>query len=151
MSIIIDANRVEDFKKPARCHAPEIIRRISEKRMRVVIGGRLLRELAKTHMRDLIVEWLRSGCVVRLNDKDVDTEEEVFAKKSIKSDDPHVLAVAKLSSSRVLYTNDAPLMEDLRISSCCHLKEKLYPLKQKRISWTLFLRNIAISDSWRCK
>lgn len=131
MSIIIDANRVEDFKTPARCHAPEIIRRISEKRMRVVIGGRLLRELAKTHMRDLIVEWLRSGCVVRLNDKDVDTEEAIFAKKGIKSDDPHVLAVAKLSSSRVLYTNDAPLMEDFKNTKLLSPKGKIISPKTK--------------------
>ena len=112
MSIIIDANRSGDFSLPATYHAPEILRRVRDKKLRVAVGGRLLKELMNTKLRDLIVEWNRSGRLRRIDDEIVDQEELAVNHMNISSDDSHILALARVSNERFLYTQDGNLIND---------------------------------------
>ena len=114
MPIIIDANRAGDFSPPHAAHATEIANRIAKRRMSIVIGGRLLRELSQTKLIGLVSEWIRAGCAKRLDDAAVDSEECRISSCPIASDDPHVLALALLSGCRLVYTEDQNLIKDFK-------------------------------------
>lgn len=141
MSIIVDANRAGDFSPPHAAHAPEITRRIAQKRMYIVVGGKLLRELSETKIRSLVVEWLRSGCAIRIDDSQVDAEEERFRASDLISDDPHVVALANLSGCRLLYSNDEKLILDFKDTSILTPKGKVIKSTTRReIASALFER-----------
>jgi len=114
MAIIIDANRAGDFGPSHAALAPEIMRRIAERQMFVVAGGNLLRELFQTNLRNLLVEWTRAGRVKRVDDISVEAEEKQIKLKKILSDDPHILALARISGCRLLYTDDSNLIKDFK-------------------------------------
>jgi hypothetical protein len=114
MPIIIDANRAGDFSAPLSGHAPEILRRVSNGKVRVALGGKLLKELSRTAILPLLAEWTRSGSICRADNAAVDNEELRFARRNIKSDDPHVLALAAVSGSRLLYSEDIDLINDFK-------------------------------------
>lgn len=113
MAIIIDANRTGDFSEPRGPHADEIIRRIKAKRMRVCLGGKLGRELLKTKLGKILVEWSRAGCIDRFSDAEIDSMATDLIG-SIESDDEHVVALACISGCRLIYTNDEALIRDLK-------------------------------------
>lgn len=141
MPIIIDANRASDFKKPMSAHAPEILVRVRQKRMTVTVGGRLLGELSKTTLRDLLAEWARAGRLKRCDNDLVERETARFENKGIRSDDPHVLALAYISGCRLLYTDDQCLIKDFKDVSCISPKGKVIKTAtQPRTAATLFER-----------
>ncbi|MDE2715687.1 MAG: hypothetical protein OXI33_01555 [Chloroflexota bacterium] len=80
----------------------------------LVVGGKLLKELDNVN---LFREWAReaqlSGKMHRISDKLVDkTTANLQAKGGCRSNDPHVIALAQVSGSRLLYTNDRKLQHD---------------------------------------
>jgi len=125
MAIVIDANRAGDFGRPLQYHASIILNKVASRHVRVAVGGKLLRELLGTGIRNLIVEWERSGRLVRAADAEVDAEELACAALPIASDDPHVLALVRITGARLVYTNDRPLMSDLKNVSICSPKGKV--------------------------
>lgn len=126
MALIIDANRAGDFSSEQRGHAVYILRCIEEKKLKVAVGGRLLRELGSTCLRDLLSEWGRAGILDRLQNSEVDAEEERCRKKGLRSDDPHVIAVALLSNARLLYTEDEYLIDDFKNINFLRPKGKIF-------------------------
>lgn len=124
MSIIIDANRGGDFSSPLNAHAAEIVARINDKRMSIVIGGRLLIELYATPLKGLLVEWVRAGRAKRISDQSVNQEEETLTPL-LSSNDPHVIALARLSDCRLLYTEDDALIRDFKNLSVIRPKGKI--------------------------
>ncbi|MEX6506693.1 hypothetical protein [Jiella sp. M17.18] len=80
----------------------------------MTVGGKLLRELPKTGLRDLLAEWARGGRLERLDTDLVDREEAAVESLPLRSDDPHVLALARVSNSRLLYTQDGNLIVDFK-------------------------------------
>lgn len=75
MPIIIDANRAGDFNRPISAHAEEILRRVQNRNMRIVFGGKLGKELFRTRLRGLLVEWTRAGRLCRHEDQTVNNAE----------------------------------------------------------------------------
>lgn len=59
-------------------------------------------------------ELERLGRLRRLNDAVVNQQETEFAAKDIRSDDPHILALAHLSGVRLLFSNDKDLHRDFK-------------------------------------
>lgn len=115
MPIIIDANRASDFSAPAKNHAPEIYKAVVRGGARVAIGGLLLRELNQGGLGAILIEWTRAGFVISVPDEAI-----AAAEKNIpihKSDDPHVLALAIASKTRLVYTNDQDLVKDVKNKS----------------------------------
>lgn len=83
---------------------------------RLVVGGLLLRELAGSGN---FLRWMkaaqRSGRVVRVADADVATESRRLEEGAVcRSNDTHVVALAKQSGSRLLFTNDIELQRDFK-------------------------------------
>lgn len=89
---------------------------LSSPRGQLVVGGELRRELSRSHT---FVRWLgnaiRYGRARTMADGDVEARTEDLRRREIcRSDDEHVLALALVSGARLLYTNDAALIEDFK-------------------------------------
>ncbi len=114
MPIIIDANRASEFSVPIEPTAFLILKSAAKRDAKVAVGGKLLKELAKTPLSALLVEWGRLGCLIRVGNKEIESEELSINSKSPVSNDVHVLALAILSKSRLLYTEDENLIKDFK-------------------------------------
>lgn len=79
----------------------------------VVSGGRLHDELCTNGVvADCLKELDRAGRAKILPRQEVDQEIERLRSCHLRSDDPHVIAVARLSRARVLCSSDVNLRED---------------------------------------
>ena len=80
----------------------------------LVAGGKLLLELDRVSM---FAAWRKqamlSGRIRILNKNEVDREVAQIEKKC-RSDDSHVVAVARLSGARLLYSHDGDLQQDFK-------------------------------------
>ena len=81
---------------------------------RLALGGKLRSELAGLENFRRIYGLLRqNGRVVDIEDSVVDAETaNLEARRICRSNDTHVLALARVSGARLLYTNDQALQED---------------------------------------
>ena len=81
----------------------------------LIVGGKLLEELEQGS-----AEFRRWGQEAQLaekmrivNESEVDARtEQIQSEGSIRSDDPHVIALAQVSRARLLYSNDRNLQKD---------------------------------------
>ena len=80
----------------------------------VVAGGRLFRELAQNpNFLRFFTDRLQAGRARRIADIDVNIAEEVIRAQAIcRSNDVHILALARVSGARLLFTNDGALKQD---------------------------------------
>lgn len=83
---------------------------------RLAIGGKLREELCSNRN---FLRWLsvagRLGRTINVGDDRVDDETESLRTEGIcRSNDEHVLALARLSGARLLFTNDQALQDDFR-------------------------------------
>ena len=120
MCAILDANVAAQVFGAEGAERPEAGRAfldwVDSGRVRLVIGGRLLREL--DHNREFR-GWRRqavlAGRIVLLNDEAVDERaRQLEQENACRSDDEHIIAVAQLSGARLLYSNDSDLQDDFR-------------------------------------
>ena len=117
MCIIVDANKLGGFlaESPQEEAAP--IRRWLDRRMGggmlvYSAGGKFADELGYNAKRKL-VDYSRAG-KARLVPEDRFAKDvaELKASGELRSDDPHVLALARASGARLLYTGDNKLIAD---------------------------------------
>lgn len=128
MCLIIDANFVTLVfaAEPAQDYLP-IRNALSEGRARAMIGGHLQTEYFR--VKKLIPIWVelnRKGVLKSANEKAVVAETAKFAAMTLKSDDPHILALAKVSGARLLCSHDQPLHSDFTNSALLTPKGNIY-------------------------
>ena len=116
MCLIIDLNVVNlIFPQPTTDFEP-VFKAISQKRARIVYGGKLKREYQRAaQFWRVLVRLDQQGSARPIDDAQVDA----LAKKLLQggtccSDDEHVLALAVVSGSRLLCSNDGNLCADFR-------------------------------------
>ena len=82
----------------------------------VVYGGRLADELNRIrNARRYLREFTRSGKARLITYKDVESEEsELLNNSPLKSDDPHVIALGRISGARTLCSGDSNLQFDFK-------------------------------------
>ena len=81
----------------------------------LVIGGGLRRELGEYRRFQVWLETaVQFGRARQIGDTPVDNETGVLETQDIRSDDPHVLALARISGARLLFTNDDDLQRDFK-------------------------------------
>ena len=117
MCIIIDANKMSVFlSEPPNEDVAPIHDWLSDKnKMGKIVyatGGKFDDEIGR-RARERLTVYYRSGRAIRIDAdaQDFRRDESSLAPK-IRSDDPHVLALARASGARRLYTDDAKLMDD---------------------------------------
>ena len=83
----------------------------------LVAGGKLFSELSQNaEFSSVFNGMVQAGRARRIPDKDVDAEEDAIRAEGVhmKSNDIHVLALARVSGARLLFTNDGNLQDDFR-------------------------------------
>ena len=121
MCAIMDAN-VEShiFGKPPNPGGKFFLKWVSKGTYRLVVGGELLRELkiGSPGFRQWFSEAIKSAKVRQVDDEAVDRRtQELLTSTTLKSDDPHVIALAQLSGARLLYSHDNDLQDDFHTKS----------------------------------
>ena len=117
MCAILDANVVGQVFGKARPPAGRAFSTwISSGRGRLVVGGRLRRELdGNREFRKWRLQAVLAGKVTLLNDEVVDDRARQLERENVcRSDDEHVIAVAQLGGARLLFTNDGDLQADFK-------------------------------------
>ena len=79
----------------------------------IVAGGRLFRELIQNpNFRSFFEARQQAGRAIRIPDAVVDEAEAELHDMETRSNDKHVLALARVSGARLLFTNDNALKLD---------------------------------------
>lgn len=113
MCAIIDNNVRDELVRADANEVGKLFRDwLSSGKGKLVVGGKLLTELRGSKKVKLwIANGMRAGHVVGYP---AATIEKITADvaRQCKSDDPHVVALARVSGARLLYTRDHDLMDD---------------------------------------
>ena len=116
MCIIIDANRMGVFlTEPPDHDAAPIHDWLRKKGGKIVYstGGKFAAEV-RGRTRERLTLYARSGQAIYIEARRFRDKQSSLANDDIKSDDPHVLALAQESGARLLYTDDTALMRDFK-------------------------------------
>ena len=84
---------------------------------RLVVGGKLFEELKQSSadFRRWGQEAQLAGKMRIVNESEVDARtKQIQSEGTIRSDDPHVIALAQISDARLLYSNDGNLQQDFK-------------------------------------
>ena len=87
---------------------------------RLVVGGKLFEELKQSSadFRRWGQEAQLAGKMRIVNESEVDARtKQIQSEGTIRSDDPHVIALAQVSGARLLYSNDGNLQKDFNNKS----------------------------------
>lgn len=116
MCAILDANVAgQVFGKGRPEPAVKFVQWINAGPERLVVGGKLSTELAKTRAREWVRQALLAGRARRVSRSKVDARAKALKKRGqYRSDDPHILALAQVSGARLLYSNDHLLQKDFK-------------------------------------
>ena len=121
MCVILDADRVGLVfgrnRSPAGRDLLDWLERprAARPRPQLVVGGRLLRELTRN---PIFAKWAETatqdGRVRHFPDVDIAKEESALPSNRCRSNDRHIIALARTSRARILYSNDGALQDDFR-------------------------------------
>ena len=116
MCAIVDANVAHEVFGADRPEAGvKFFEWINSGNGHLVAGGKLLKELNRTSAREWARQALNAGLIRNVPETHVDARmEELRNEGAIRSDDPHVLALAQISGARLLYSNDRALQQDFK-------------------------------------
>ena len=89
-----------------------------KRRAALILGRKLARELDKAGLGTTLVELNRAGRLHRVVDDMLERhEEELKARASCVSDDPHVVALTLMTGCTLVFTKDRRLHKDLKSHS----------------------------------
>lgn len=115
MCIIVDANRLGDFlAEPANADAAPIRKWLDRGEGSIIYstGGKFAKELGK-RAKIKLQNYSRVGKAKFVPAAEFKHDErDLQAKGGLRSDDPHILALARASGARLLYTRDRNLIKD---------------------------------------
>lgn len=132
MCLIIDNNVVHlVFRQtPSEDYIP-IVKALTQRKAKAVYGGYLVEEykLLRTYFK-IILEFDRQGMMRKINDTKVnDVTTNIEKRVSLKSDDPHIIALALVSNARLLCSEDKDLAEDFTNKEILNPRGKVYRKK----------------------
>jgi hypothetical protein len=116
MCVIIDANVAHTIRSaPPDPDAVPLVQRILARRVGVVSGGRNAEELYRAGLGDFLITLARAGVLSTVGREELEVEERRLREEGrCQSDDHHVLALARLSGARLLYSRDQGLHSDFK-------------------------------------
>ncbi len=130
MCVIVDANvSHEVFGGSERPEAGKFFADWLARGNKLVVGGENLRELSRLNE---FTRWFRTaqrtGRTVRVDDAAVEREiMRIAPEQDWESNDLHVIALARLSGTRLLFTNDQALQNDFG-----KIRGKNYSTKERK-------------------
>ena len=112
MCIIIDINVLPKAFDEGKEDFSLIRKAISDGHAIIVCGGRLRREYIRMRRySSLFTELERAGRYKSFSDEEVDREEQLI-ESQCRSDDAHIVALARIARARLLCSEDVLLHED---------------------------------------
>lgn len=114
MCIILDTNIMSEFRDPSNKTADVVRRWLRKQKGRVVYSPI---EEWKVFMQDMIFEYDRAKLLTVVPSRDVYSEARRLMDDpaiELRSNDAHILALARLSGARILYSKDKRLHEDFK-------------------------------------
>ena len=105
-----------------------LIESITKRKITLVIGGKNTRELSRNKG---VGRWLkglvRANVARRIPDPAIEREERVLRERGqYRSDDVHVLALARASGARLLFSQDKNLAQDFKNRACLEPTGSVY-------------------------
>lgn len=128
MCLIVDANAAHRiFADPPGEEAVPIWSWLERDGV-IVYGGKLAAELERLgSVRRALAALVRAGRAYLENPAEVNAVEiRLIEEGVLKSDDPHVVALARVSGSRVLFTGDGALMQDFTDPAILQPRGRVY-------------------------
>ena len=117
MCMIVDANKLGSLSsEKANGDAAPIRSWLGKRSGKLVYssGGKFKGELNHPSKK-MLVEYARAGyATLYLAERFAKDEAQLRGNSELKSDDPHILALARHSRARILYTADKDLMRDFK-------------------------------------
>jgi predicted nucleic acid-binding protein len=113
MCIIIDANVANEFAVNSEDSKP-ILSLLIKKKLRLVCDGNLKLEWQKTRLSRLYRELLLAGSLREYSDSEILMEKFKIDERVARSNDLHVLRLAKCSGARILFSKDVKLHSDFK-------------------------------------
>ncbi len=116
MCIIVDANQMGTFLREPRRPEVEPIHKWLEKSGRLIYSddGQFRRELGHTAKQKL-QGYVQAGVAKGIPSSSFHAIEANYqSNENVKSDDAHILALAKHTGARLLFTEDKNLIEDFK-------------------------------------
>ena len=121
MCAIVDANVVSEvFGSNLPPAGEKFFDWLNQGSGRLIVGGKLLEELEQSSadFRRWGQEAQLAGKMKIVNKSEVDARtEQLRSATAIRSNDPHVIALAQVSGARLLYSNDGNLQQDFKNKS----------------------------------
>lgn len=121
MCIIIDANTSPHFKNNT-AEVQFIVNWIISGKGRLETGGLNLTEMRSCSLRSLLQQFTLAGRVKTHSTENIEQHQKRLDVAKMKSDDPHILALALESGCRLLFSHDKGLHIDF--TGPHHLKPK---------------------------
>jgi predicted nucleic acid-binding protein len=133
MCIIIDANFASDvFRDTLNDDYTPVINWLFSEDGIMVYGGKLAEELFRIGIANRSIRVLQNaGHAIRFQDASVNTEEQnVIDLRISKSNDTHIIALARVSGARTLCSHDTTLHEDFKNRNLIKPKGCIYQYKR---------------------
>lgn len=114
MCIIVDTNCLNDLNNPQN-EDMKPVRDWLKKHGSLIYttGGKYGEELKHSAIKNQLVKWRQSNQFKQIKQKDkLEEQENQFKRMALKSDDPHILALAKVANVKVLVSQDIDLHAD---------------------------------------
>ncbi len=127
MCMIVDANRLGIFlSDPVHEDSIPVRRWVDAQGGRIVYstGGKFAQEVVGK-ARAKLEAYAQAGKAVLISPKQFEADATDLAPR-IRSDDPHVLALARVTGVRLLYTADGDLIDDFKDRSVINPKGRVY-------------------------
>lgn len=96
---------------------------------KIVSGGKLEIELKGTALQPLIATWKAAGRLQGIDPQVIKNEERSIDQSQLRSNDIHVVALARASGAMTIVTRDKNLMHDLKHSGEVQPSRKIFPFQ----------------------
>ena len=117
MCIIVDVNKLGSFLADPPDDDSRPIRRWLDRGAGSIVystGGRFAEEI-RGRAKAKLADYVQAGRAKRIRaSRFADDERNLKARADLRSDDPHVLALARAAGARLLYTADRNLISDFK-------------------------------------
>ena len=123
MCIIVDTNCLHHVSNETESGQPVIRWLLNPKKAAgLIVGGQLYVELQRSSFErrkkerffGLLTELSRAGRLHKFIGPEIDEKTEEVKRKRIRSNDPHVIALAMISKCNVVFSQDTELEKDLK-------------------------------------
>lgn len=143
MCIIVDANVANEFDAPS-IDAKPVLALLVSKKLRMMSGGLLKSEIAKTKFLKLYRQLLLAGAIFEFDDSRLRKAQDDCDRTIMKSNDVHVIALAVVSGARLLFSRDTDLHTDFK-------NKRLLSGKKGRIYQTAAHKHVLIEGRCVCR